>query len=83
MEETFDKVGGNTRLAQMHCKGQECNMPQKVNSPKPLDNAHEINLAFLYKKMAEEILHSWIYQEKDKVINVKTKSERTCQLSPQ
>jgi hypothetical protein len=52
-----------------------------VNHQKPLNNAHEINFAAFQEMPAKQSLNSRIFQEVDKVIDVKTKNKRRFQLS--
>jgi hypothetical protein len=50
---SFDKVCGKIRLVKMDRYQRRDDAPPKMNTKKPFDNSHEIDLAQFSKKMTE------------------------------
>jgi hypothetical protein len=70
MDKMFDEVCGKIRLVEMDSYKRRGDAQKKMNTKKPFNNSHEINLATFSKKTTEEGFNRRIFQEIDKVVNV-------------
>ena len=55
------------------------NPPGEMDTKEPFNYAHEVNLATGAQEMAEESLHSRIFGEVNKIINIEPERERSRQ----
>jgi hypothetical protein len=70
LKETFNKVDHKARLIEMNGDRIRSNPSREMDTQKPFNNTHEINLTAFTEEVTEESLNVWVFREINKVVNI-------------